>query len=326
MERIKQTAWWLNWRKEVEQYIQSCDVCQKTNKQTGKRFGLLQTIQEPKTRWEIINMDFVTGLPPAGPYSYNSVLVVVDRYSKRARFIPNHKDDTAMEVALLFWNRVMADVGIPKIIISDRDPKFTSEFWRNLHDMLGTKLAFSTAYHPQTDGLAERMIQTLEDMIRRFCSFGLEFKNKEGYTHDWVSLLPALEIAYNSSKHSTTKEVPYALERGWIPRMPKDTINANLPHVHPTASDFKKMLDIAHQHAYQCVKDAVEYKKNRWDKSHREPEFHIGDKVLLSTVNFNNLGGNKKLKPAFVGPFTVKTLHHAKSEGNTSQVTFSNNH
>ena len=151
-----------------------------------------------------------------------------------------------MEVSILLWNRIMVDVGIPKIIISDRDPKFTSEFWRNLHDILATKLAFSTAYHPQTDGLAERMIQTLEEMIRRFCSFGLDYKNKDGYTHDWVSLLPALEVAYNSSKHSTTKEAPYILERGWIPRLPKDNINNKLPNVHPTALDFKSMLDLTH--------------------------------------------------------------------------------
>ena len=137
----------------------------------------------------------MTGLPPGGPYSYNSVLVVVDRYSKRDRFIPNHKDDIAMEVAPLFWNITIADVGIPQVIISDRGPKFTSEFWCNLHHMLGTNLAFPTAYHPQTDGLAERMIQKIEDMIRRFCSFGIEFKNKDGYTHDWFSILPALEIA-----------------------------------------------------------------------------------------------------------------------------------
>ncbi|CAH7681832.1 hypothetical protein BY996DRAFT_6601359 [Phakopsora pachyrhizi] len=78
-------------------------------------------------------------------------------------------------------------------------------------------------------------------MIRRFCSFGIEFKNKDGYTHDWVSLLPALEIAYNSSKHSTTKEIPYILERGWIPRMPLDSKNQNLPDIHPTAADFKKI-------------------------------------------------------------------------------------
>ncbi|KAI7944866.1 hypothetical protein MJO28_010561 [Puccinia striiformis f. sp. tritici] len=309
LEKVKQTAWWIDWKKQVHQYCSTCDICQKTNKQTGKRYGLLQKISEPKNRWEVINMDFVTGLPPGGSYSYNSVLVVVDRYSKRARFLPNHKDDTAMEVALLFWNRIMAEVGIPKIIISDRDPKFTSEFWRNLHDMLGTKLAFSTAYHPQTDGLAERMIQTLEDMLRRFCTFGLEFKNQDGYTHDWVSLLPALEIAYNSSKHSSSQEAPYVLERGWIPRMPRNTLNDHLPHVHPTASDFKKMLDLTNQHAEKCVQESVEYNKTRWDKTHREPEFKIGNKVLLSTVNFNNLGGNKKLKPAFVGPCVIKALH-----------------
>ena len=153
------------------------------------------------------------------------------------------------------------------------------------------------------------MIQTLEDMLRRFCAFGLEFKNQDGYTHDWVSLLPALEIAYNSSKHSSSKQIPYVLERGWIPRMPKNTINDQLPHVHPTALDFKKMLDITRDHAKKCVDDAVEYNKTRWDKSHKEPDFKIGDKVLLSTVNFNNLGGNRKLKPSFVGTFTIKQLH-----------------
>jgi hypothetical protein len=255
IERISQTTWWKYYKDQVHEYVSSCKPCQAGNKQTGKRFGLLQRIAEPKSRWEVINMDFVTGLPPGGAYSYNSVLVVVDRFSKRARFIPNHKDDTAMEVALLFWYRIMEDVGLPKIIISDRDPKFTSEFWRNLHDMLGTKLAFSTAYHPQTDGLAERMIQTLEDMLRRFCAFGLDHKNTDGYTNDWFSLLPALEIAYNSSKHSSAKEVPYVLERGWVPRMPKDTLNAHLPHVHPTTLDFKKMLDAANAHAAEYNRD-----------------------------------------------------------------------
>jgi hypothetical protein len=153
------------------------------------------------------------------------------------------------------------------------------------------------------------MIQTLEDMLRRFCAFGLDFKNSDGYTHGWVSLLPALEIAYNSSKHSSAKEVPYVLERGWVPRIPKDTLNKNLPYVHPTALDFKKMLDAANAHAAECVRKAVEYSKARWDKSHKEPNFKIGDLVLLSTVNFNNLGGNKKLKPFFVGPFPIKALH-----------------
>jgi hypothetical protein len=85
--------------------------------------------------------------------------------------------------------------------------------------MLGTKLACSTAYHPQTDGLAERIIQTLEDMIRRFCAYGLDFKDNDGYTHDWVSLIPILELAYSTSIHSTTGKAPSLLEKGWIPNI-----------------------------------------------------------------------------------------------------------
>lgn len=122
-----------------------------------------------------------------------------------------------------------------------------------------------------------------------------------------------METAYNSSKQSSTKETPYTLERGWIPRLPKNTLNEQLPSIHPTALDFNKMLDIAHSHAEQCVQDEVEYNETRWDKIHEQPEFRIGEKVLLSTVNFHNLGGNKNLKPAFVGPFKIKTQHGKNS-------------
>ncbi|MBW0573414.1 hypothetical protein O181_113129 [Austropuccinia psidii MF-1] len=87
-----------------------------------------------------------------------------------------------MDTALLFWNDIISTFRVPTIIISDRDPKFTSEFWPNLYDKLGTKLAFSTSYHPQTDGLAERMIQTMEDILRRLCAYGMEYKDNEGVT------------------------------------------------------------------------------------------------------------------------------------------------
>ncbi|MBW0561207.1 hypothetical protein O181_100922 [Austropuccinia psidii MF-1] len=115
-------------------------------------------------------MDWVTTLPPGGDKSYNACLVILDIYSKTPSFLPFHKDDTAMDTALLIWNRVISHTCLFKNIITDRDPKFTSALWTNVHKLLGTKLSFSTAYHLQTDGLAERMIQTLEEMIRRFCA------------------------------------------------------------------------------------------------------------------------------------------------------------
>ncbi|MBW0463860.1 hypothetical protein O181_003575 [Austropuccinia psidii MF-1] len=109
-----------------------------------------------------------------------------------------------MDTALLLWSRVISNTGLFKNIISDRDPKFTSALWATLHRFFGTKLSFSTAYHPQTDGLAERMIQNLEDMIRRFCAYGLKFKESDGFTHDWCNFVPACKLAYKKSVHSST--------------------------------------------------------------------------------------------------------------------------
>ncbi|MBW0563474.1 hypothetical protein O181_103189 [Austropuccinia psidii MF-1] len=211
MERIKTCAWWLSWRNDVIEYCHSCDRCQKTNRATDKRFCLMIQIQETRTPWEVAHMDWVAALPPGGDKSYNSCPVIVDRYSKTPIFLPCHKDDTAMDTALLIWNRVISHTGLLKNIISDRDPKFTSALWTNLHKPLGTKLSFPTPYHPQTDGLAERMTKALEDMIIIFCAYGLELKDSDGFTHDWCTLIPALELAYNTSIQASTGKTPAML-------------------------------------------------------------------------------------------------------------------
>ncbi|MBW0487702.1 hypothetical protein O181_027417 [Austropuccinia psidii MF-1] len=127
-------------------------------------------IQERKSPWEVVHMDWVTALPPSGDKSYNACLVILDRYSKTPLFLPYHKDDTAMDTALLLWSRVISHTGLFKNIISDRDAKFTYALWTNLHRLFESILSFSMAYHPQKDGLAETMIQTLEYMIRIFCA------------------------------------------------------------------------------------------------------------------------------------------------------------
>ena len=202
--RLKNTAWWMGYKADMEEYISTCDSCQKGNKQTGKRFGLLQEIQKPRKPWEMINMDFVTGLPTAGHLSYNSALVVVCRLTKKVRFIPVHKDIESKGVAFVWWNHMLNEAGLPLAIISDRDPKFTAEFWKSLMEIMGCSLKLSTAHHPETDGLAERSIQTLEGIIRRYCAFGLTYTDSEGFEHDWVTLLTGLEYAYNSTIHSTT--------------------------------------------------------------------------------------------------------------------------
>ncbi|MBW0507603.1 hypothetical protein O181_047318 [Austropuccinia psidii MF-1] len=196
-------------------------------------------------------MNWVTGLVPQGKENFNSFLVIVDRYSKSVSFLPFHKEDTAMNTALIFWNNIIAKCGVPKIIISGRDQKITSEFWINLYDMLGIKLEFCKAYHSKTDGLAERMIQKKKDRIRRLCAYGMEYKDHEEYTHDWKRACD-------------------------------------------TASKF--------------ISEAKEYNKQRYGKTHKEPDFREGDQVLVSTLNFHNIKGQKKIRDSFLGPFTIIRL------------------
>ncbi|MBW0539491.1 hypothetical protein O181_079206 [Austropuccinia psidii MF-1] len=176
----------------VAEYFKTCDRSQKANKFTGKRLGNMIKIQEPSRPWEIFHMDWLTGLPPGSDGSYNAFPVIFDRFSKTPIFFPCHKCDTAMDTAVMICNRVVSWTGIFTKIISDIDPEFTPPLWTNLCQLFGTKLSFSTAYHPQIDGLAERMIQNLENMVRSCCAYGLELKDCEGFIHDWCNLLPAL--------------------------------------------------------------------------------------------------------------------------------------
>ncbi|MBW0517299.1 hypothetical protein O181_057014 [Austropuccinia psidii MF-1] len=166
-------------------------------------------MQEPSTPWELVHMDWVTALQPGGEKGYNACLVIVE---------------------------------------SERDLKFTSALWANLHKLLGTKLSFSTAYHPQNDGLAERMIQNLEEMIIRFSAYVLELKDSNGFTHYWCIIIPDLELASNNSIHASTGKTPAMLEKGWNPKLPVDTVNKYLVYIHPTASSCKLILDKVRHH------------------------------------------------------------------------------
>ncbi|MBW0553678.1 hypothetical protein O181_093393 [Austropuccinia psidii MF-1] len=142
--------------------------------------------------------------------------------------------------------------------------------------MLGTKLAFSTGYHPQTDGPAERMIRTMEDILR--------------------------------SQHSTTGKTPSLVEKGWNPLLPVDHLKKNVLTIHPKAKDFHDIWKRACGTASKCIAEAKDYNKQRWDKTHMEPNFKEGDQVLVSTLNFNKLKGPKKMRDSFVGPFTIIKL------------------
>ncbi|MBW0471490.1 hypothetical protein O181_011205 [Austropuccinia psidii MF-1] len=272
--------------------------------ETWEEVWVTSTHRRTQTPMGNINIDWVTGPTPGGKENCNSCSIIVDRFRKSMRCLPCHKEETAMDTALLFWNNIISTCGVPKIIISDRDPKFTSEFWTNLYDMLGAKLVFSKDYHPQTDGLAERMIQKMEDILRRFCAYGMEYKYHKGYIHDWITLLPAVQLAFNTSQHSTTGKTPALVEKAWNPLLPVNHLKKNLLAIHPTAKYLHEMWKRACDTAAKCIAEEKEYNNQGWDKSHMEPDFKEGDQVLVSTLNFNNIKQPKKMRDSFVGPFT----------------------
>ncbi|MBW0502849.1 hypothetical protein O181_042564 [Austropuccinia psidii MF-1] len=238
-------------------------------------------IQEPSRPREIVHMDWITGLLPGGDRSYNSFLAIVYRFSKTPIFFPFHKDDKAMDTALLIWNRVFSWTGIFKNIISDKDPEFTSPLWKNLHSLFGTKFSFSTAYHPQTDGPSERMIQTLEEMVRRFCAYGLELKYCDFFTNYLCTLLPALELAYKTSIHASTNQTPAILEKESNPRLPKDFLRKDLVKIHPTAAKLKGIIEKAKKNEARFMEDQFSYAEDKWDKSHATPDLKVGDLGLV---------------------------------------------
>ncbi|MBW0482019.1 hypothetical protein O181_021734 [Austropuccinia psidii MF-1] len=118
-------------------------------------------------------------------------------------------------------------------------------------------------------------------MIRRFCAYGLEFKDSDGFTHDWCTLIPALELAYKTSVHSSTGQTPAMLEKGWNSRLLADTLRKELIDIHPTASSFTIMLYKVKHHAKQSMNDTFDYEKQKQDKSHKVPDFKVGDLVLV---------------------------------------------
>ncbi|MBW0531102.1 hypothetical protein O181_070817 [Austropuccinia psidii MF-1] len=262
LDRVKACSWWPNWREGVAEYCPTCDRCQNENRDTEKKFGMMRIqIQEPKSPWEILHMDWVTALPQGGDRGYHACLALVDRYSKSPMFLPFNKDEKAMDTGIIICNRVIINTVLFQKIMSDSNPKFTSTLWTNLHNLFGTKLSFSTTYHPQTDGLAEIMIRTLEDMIRIFCAYGLKFKDSYGFTHDWCTLLPDLELAYKTSIHSSTAKAQAMLEKVWNPRIHYDNLKKDLVDINPIASSFKVMLDMERHHANRCMQDSFKYGK-----------------------------------------------------------------
>ena len=152
-------------KRSIGLYVQKCMVCQQVKAEHQKPAGLLNPLDIPEWKWENITMDFVVGFSKSARGN-NAIWVIVDRLTKSAHFLPVKMTFSLDQLAQLYIKKVVRLHRVPVSIVLDRDPKFTSKFWKSLQGAMGTKLNFSTAYHPQSDGQSERTIQTLEDMLR----------------------------------------------------------------------------------------------------------------------------------------------------------------
>ncbi|KAA0037817.1 pol protein [Cucumis melo var. makuwa] len=207
---LKRVYWWRNMKREVAEFVSRCLVCQQVKAPRQKPAGLLQPLSIPKWKWENVSMDFITGLPRT-LRGFTVIWVVVDRLTKSAHFVPGKSTYTASKWAQLYMSEIVKLHGVPVSIVSDRDARFTSKFWKGLQTAMGTRLDFSIAFHPQTDGQTERLNQVLEDMLR---ACALEFPGS------WDSHLHLMEFAYNNSYQATIGMAPFEALYGKCCRSP----------------------------------------------------------------------------------------------------------
>ena len=196
---LKRNFWWNGMKKEVAEYVEKCLTCQQIKAEHQRPAGMLQPLAIPEWKWDHVTMDFVQGLLKS-PKGNDSIWVIIDRLTKTAHFLPIKKTHSLSRLAWIYIDEIVKLHGVPLSIVSDRDPRFTSRFWYSLHEAMGTKLSFSTAFHPQSDGQSERTIRTLEDMLRACV---MDFKDS------WESHLTLVEFAYNNSYHQSIGMAPF---------------------------------------------------------------------------------------------------------------------
>ncbi|GJZ72386.1 putative reverse transcriptase domain-containing protein [Tanacetum coccineum] len=273
-----------------------CLTCAKVKAEHQKPSRLLQQPEIPVWKWERITMDFITKLPRTSS-GYDSIWVIVDRLTKSAHFIPMNEKYKTERLTRLYLKEIVCRHGVPVSIISDRDTRFTSRFWRSLQKSLGTNLDMSTAYHPETDGQSERMIQTLEDIL---CACVIDFGS------GWDKHLPLAEFSYNNSYHASIKVAPFEAlyERKCRSHVCWSEVgDAQLTGPEMIRETTEMIVQIKNRLLAACSRQ-----KSYADVRRKPLEFEVGDKVMLKVSPWKGVvrfGKRGKLSSRYIGPFKI---------------------
>ena len=293
---LKKHFWWSGMKKQVAEYVASCLTCQKAKVEHQRPAGMLQSLDVPVWKWDSISMDFVVGLPKTQKKN-DSIWVIVDRLTKSAHFLPVRSTYNVEKLTEIYIAEIVRLHGIPSSIVSDRDPKFTSHFWRELQEAMGTKLKLSSAYHPQTDGQTERTIQSLEDLLRA-CTLD--------HRGSWDNVLPLVEFTYNNSFHASIGMAPFEALYGRKCQTP-------LCWYHDGESSVVGPDMIQQTTEKICfIRDRMRTSQSRQksyaDQGRRPLEFEEGEHVFLRVTPTTGVGRaikSKKLTPKFIGPYQI---------------------
>lgn len=291
LELVRRNFYWPGMRRFINEYIASCEPCQRNKAGHHKPYGKLATLPVPEGPWRSISMDHIIDLPRAG--GYNAILVVVCRLTKMAHFIKAKTSDTSRDLAGQFLEHVFRPHGVPNDIVSDRGTTFTSQWWRTFLEMLEIKPNLSTAFHPQSDGQTERVNQSIETHLRIFCEYDQS---------NWPELLPLAEFAHNSTHHSSIGMTPFYANLGYHPRMSVTSDDTPLPDVNERLNTIRV--------AQEEAGDAITIANSRyayWANKHRleDPEFKPGDQVWLLRKHIETTRPSTKLDVKKLGPFEV---------------------
>ncbi|GJS43403.1 putative reverse transcriptase domain-containing protein [Tanacetum coccineum] len=269
---LKKLYWWSNMKADIATYVSKCLTCAKMKAEHQKPSGLLQQPEIPEWKWEKITMDFVCDLPRT-PSGYDTIWVIVDQLTKSAHFLPMKKTDSMEKLTQQYLKEIVCRYGVPVSIISNRDSRFTSGFWRSLQKALGTDVNMSTAYHPMTNGQSERIIQTLEDMLRACV---IDFGKR------WDRHLPLVEFSYNNSYHVSIKAAPFEALYGWKYRLPicwSKVGDIKLTGPELIRDTTKKIVQIKNR-----LLTARSLQKSYADVRLKPMEFSVGDMVMLKII------------------------------------------
>jgi hypothetical protein len=319
LESLSRYYYWTGMSKDVQDFVKGCKHCQRNKAKTHKRYGMIQPIPTPLRRWSTVAMDFIPDLPRSHS-GYNGILVIIDKTTKRANFIPVKTTYTAERIAEIFYDEIYKHHGMPRTIISDRDKIFRSKFWTHLFSKFGTRLAMSTAYSPQTDGQSERTNRTLEEMLRSFTN------NKH---RTWDKYLTAAEFAYNNMVHEGSKFTPFYLDTGQHPLDPHasvfhdyvdDTmttagsVDEPIFNYDESAQRFYEQWDDDVQFATSKLNEAAENVRRRHSNKALDMQYKVGDRVWLDTkyLTLPNVDGKMtvrtKFDPRRTGPYVVNRV------------------